>query len=136
MLKKQKILIFLLLILFFLILYLIFTSDSAKLSNNPAEQEIGANSVSLENEYKLKTKECFSVFESLADTGGWTPENTAELKDKLLDLKVPAQFKDLHIKFIMALAGIEDYLIRKDENGKNASLQAANQMKADYSWLN
>ncbi|MFH1255001.1 MAG: hypothetical protein V1667_00810 [bacterium] len=134
--RKQKVFIFLLLILFFLILYLILTSESAKLSNNPAEQANNENSVSLENEYKLKTKECFSVFENLADTGGWTPENTAELKNKLLDLKVPAQFKDLHIKFIMALAGVEDYLIRKNENGKSASLQAANQMKADYSWLN
>lgn len=134
--KKQKILIFLMFIPLLIILYLILTSESARLPDNSAEQANGGNAISLENDYKLKAKECFSVFENLANVGGFTQGNTAELKNKLLDLKVPVKFKDLHIKFIMALTGIEDYSNGKGESFKNGSLQAVNQLKADYGWLN
>lgn len=134
--KKQKILIFLLLILFFLVLYLIFTSESARLPDNSAEQANSNNAILLKEDYKLKAKEFFSVFENLANAGGFTQGNTAELKNKLLDLKVPVKFKDLHIKFIMALAGVEDYLAGKGGSFKSGSLQVVNQLKADYSWLN
>jgi len=134
--KKTKILIFLLLILFFLILYLILTSESVKETNNFAPQIKQDNSVLLETDYKLKAKEFFGVYESLIKDNSFTEKNITELKNKLLGLKVPAKFKELHIRFVLALTKMENYLSQKDEREKSDSFQAVNQLKADYSWLN
>jgi len=134
--KKQKILIFLLLILFLLVLYLIFTSESIKDTANPAEQTKQDSSVLLENDYKLKAEEFFIAYENLIKDNNFTEENIAKLKSGLLSLKVPVKFKELHIKFVLALIRMENYLSQKDEQEKSNSLQTVNQLKADYSWLN
>jgi cell division protein FtsB len=134
--KKQKILIFLLFILFFLILYLIFTSESVKKTDNSNQPIRQTGSASLEAEYKLKTKEFFTAYENLIKNNNFTEKNITELKNNLLALRVPAQFKELHIKFVLILTKMENYLNQKDEREKSDSLQAANQLKADYSWLN
>lgn len=131
--KKQKILIFLWLILFGLILYLIFTSESVSNSKQPLKPD---NSALLETNYKLKTKEFFNVGENLIKNNSFTEANIAELKNKLLDLKVPVKFKELHIRFVLALTKMENYLRQKDEREKGGSFQAISQLKADYSWLN
>ncbi|MDP2737090.1 MAG: hypothetical protein Q8O59_04940 [bacterium] len=134
--KKAKILIFLLLILFFLILYLIFTSESVREAANPVPQIKQDSSVLLETDYKLKAKEFFIAYENLIKNNSFTEENITELKNKLLDLKVPVKFKELHIRFVLALTRMENYLSQKDEQEKSDSLGAINQLKADYSWLN
>jgi len=139
--KKQKILIFLLLILFFLILYLIFTSESIKedinvKNTNTEEQTEQASPILLETDYKFKAKEFFDIYQGLIKNNSFTEENIAELKNKLLSLKVPLKFKELHIRFVLALTKMENYLSQKDEREKSDSLQAVNQLKADYSWLN
>ena len=134
--KQTKILIFLLLILLFLILYLIFTSESVKQTDNFDQQAKQANFALLEADYKSKAKEFFAVYEGLIKDNTFTEKNITELKDNLLALKVPAKLKDLHIRFVLALTKMENYLSQKDEREKGDSLQAINQLKADYSWLN
>ena len=134
--KKQKILIFLLLILFLLILYLIFTSESVKRTDSFARLTGQDSSASLENDYKLKAKEFFTAYENLIKSDSFTGANIAELKNKLLGLKVPVKFKELHIRLVLALTKMENYLNQKDERDTSDSSQAINQLKADYSWLN
>ena len=134
--KKAKILIVLLLVLLLLVLYLIFTSESVKEANNPALETKQDNSAMLETDYKLKAKEFFTAYEGLIKNNNFTEQNITELKTKLLELKVPAQFKELHIKFVLALTRMENYLSQKNEQEKSDSFQAVNQLKADYSWLN
>ena len=134
--KKQKVLIFLLLILFSLILYLIFTAESIKPVSNSEQPVKSDNSALLETDYKLKAKEFFVVFESLIKDNGFTKENITELKNKLLVLKVPVKFKELHLRFVLALNKMENYLSQKNEREKSDSFQAISQLKADYSWLN
>ncbi|MFH1582896.1 MAG: hypothetical protein ABIB72_01080 [Candidatus Falkowbacteria bacterium] len=134
--KRAKILIFLLLILFLLILYLIFTSESVRETTNSAPQIKQDNSVLLETDYKLKAKEFFIAYENLIKNNNFIEENITELKNKLLGLKVPLKFKELHIRFVLALTKMENYLSQKDEQEKSDSLEAINQLKADYSWLN
>jgi len=134
--KKAKILIFLLLILFLLILYLIFTSESVKEADNPGQQIKQDSSAMLESDYKVKAKEYFTVCEGLVNNNSFNQANIAGLKNKLLALKVPVKFKELHIQFVLALTRIENYLSQKDEREKSGGLEAINQLKADYSWLN
>ena len=135
--KKAKILFFFSLIFLVLILYLILTSEPAKQSvslKQPVKNQITALS---EEDYKAEVKEIFITFEKLARDNSFKMDKIAELKNKLLALKgLPAKFKELHLKFVSALDQAEDYLKQKDEQGKNASQQIGNQLKADYSWLN
>jgi len=134
--KNEKILISLLIILFFLVLYLILTSESVKQINNPNQQVKKDNSIVLENDYKPKAKEIFIDYENLIQNSSFTKENIESLKSKLLDLKVPAKFKELHIQLFLALTKMENYLDQKNEQDKSDSLQTVNQLKANYSWLN
>jgi len=134
--KKIKILIFLLLILLLLILGLIFTSELFKSENNSNQEVKPNNSVLLEADYKLKVKELFSIYDNLIKDDSFSQENIAELKNKLLALKVPVKFKELHIQFVLALTEMENYLEQKDELEENASPEVINQLKTDYSWLN
>lgn len=136
MLKKPKILIFLLLILFGLILYLIFTSESIKPADNSNQELKPDNLAWLENDYKSQAGKFFTAYESLISHNNFTEKNIREIKNKLLDLKVPIKFKELHLQFILALNKMENYLSQKDEQEKRHSLKAINQLKADYSWLN
>ena len=102
-------------------------------SRNIASQ---TNLPRLEDDYKREAAELFFRFEDYIKRNDFTAENTAELKDRALSLKVPAKFKKLHLKFVLALTEMENYLSTSAEPEKIASLEAVNQLKADYSWLN
>ncbi len=138
MLKKQKILIFLLGILLVIVLYLILTSESVKKTDQPeqgqpAQQEKAAV---LEENYQKMAKPIFIGFEELLSKDNFTVDKIIELKNKLLDLKVPAKFKELHIQLVLAMAKMENYLNQKKQEEKTDSLLMINQLKANYSWLN
>jgi hypothetical protein len=134
--KKAKVLIFFLLIFLVLVLYLILTSESSTKLNDFSQQAQDEKIVLLEENYKAKAKEFLSAYENLIKDNNFTAEKITELKNKLLDLKVPAKFKELHIQFVLALDRMENYLSQKDERKRSDSLRMVNQLKADYSWLN
>jgi len=134
--KKSKVLIALLIILLTLILYLILTSASVMRVKNFSQQAKPENSVLLEADYQPKVKAVFTAYGNLIKDNDFSAGKIAELKDKLLGLKVPAKFKDLHIRFILALIKAENYLNNKIEQEKSDSLKAVEQLKADYNWLN
>lgn len=135
--KQAKILIFFSLILLALILYLILTSESIKKIDNPEPNVKSETGAAPAEDYQSKVKKIFTAYEVLARQGNFTAEDIVNLKSKLLALKgLPAKFKELHLKFISALDRMEDYLKQKDQQGKSASQQIFNQLKADYSWLN
>lgn len=136
--KKVKILIFFSLILLVLILYLILTSESVKKIDNSSLQPAKNQTTALsEEDYKIKVKEIFTVYEKLAKDNGLTSEKVNELRNQTLSLKAPAKkFIELHTNLFIALTNLEEYLSQKYEQGKNVSQQMFNQLKVDYSWLN
>lgn len=142
--KKARILVFFSLILLILILYLVLTSESVKKFDNfglsagqvgqPAQKQTTALS---EEDYKIKIKEIFTAYEKLAKDNGFTPEKANELKNQTQNLKAPSKkFIELHTNLFIALTNMEKYLSQKYEQGKDASLEKINQLKADYDWLN
>ena len=52
----------------------------------------------------------------------------------LLELRVPAEFKDLHLALAVAFSDIEDALQSQDRN-IDASLAQISELKQTYSWL-
>ena len=133
--KKLKVLLLLLAILLLLILYLILTSESVRDEIKPAPAKNQA-AVQLENNYTTKVKELFNDYLKMVQADSFTLESLAALKNKILDLKVPAKFKELHITLVLALVKMENYLNLQNEQEKIFSQQMVNQLKADYDWLN
>ena len=134
--KKTNILIILLLVALALVLYLILTSESVKPTAETVEPTPNESAALLEADYQEKAKPIFVDFEKLAGEDNFTVEKITELKNKLLDLKVPSKFKELHIQLVLAMAKMENYLNQKKLEEKAASRQMINQLKANYSWLN
>jgi len=133
--KKLKVLFLLLAVLLLLVLYLILTSESAREESRPAPAKNEA-AVQLENNYTTKAKELFNDYSKMVQADSFTLEGLAALKNKILDLKVPTKFKELHINLVLALTKMENYLNSRNEQEKIFSQQMVNQLKADYSWLN
>jgi len=136
MLKKQKILIFLLLTLLVLVLYLILTSESVEKINVTEQSQLVEEKIAqLETNYQAQAKPIFIDYEKLAGENNITVDKITELQNKLLALKVPAKFKELHIQLVQALDKMENYLNQKKLEEKTSSWQMINQLKASYGWL-
>jgi hypothetical protein len=134
--KRQATLIFLLIILFSLVLYLIFTSESIKETDNTTQSVKQDNSAALEFAYKLKAKKLLKSFDYLVNNN-LTEQNIAELRNNSLALTgVPKKFQNLHAQFVIALDKMKNYFSQNIETEKNSSLEIINQLKADYTWLN
>jgi len=133
--KKNKVLISLLVILLLLVLYLVLTSGSVRDESRPAPAK-NEDAVQLENNYTTEAKELFNDYLTMIQADSFTLESLAALKNKILDLKVPTKFKELHINLVLALTKMENYLNSRNEQEKIFSQQMVNQLKADYSWLN
>ncbi len=134
--KKTKILIFLAAVFLTLALYLILTSESIQKNQVINQLTKDKNITQLEENYQAKSREIFKAYEQLIQADNFSPENIIEHKNRLLDLRVPAKYKELHLNLVWALTKMENYLNQKDAKEKTASLEMTNQLKADYSWLN
>ncbi len=134
--KKTKILIFLAAVFLTLALYLILTSESIQKNQVINQLTKDKKITQLEENYQAKSREIFKAYEQLIQADNFSPENIIEHKNRLLDLRVPAKYKELHLNLVLALTKMENYLNQKDAKEKTASLEMTNQLKADYSWLN
>ncbi len=138
--KKNIILIILSAVLLVLVLVLIATAESGKKivsPGRPVETVKNENVVLSAASYQAKVKEIFLAYEKSVADDNFTLEKIAELKNKLLGVKgLPAQFKNLHLDFILALDRMEKYLADNDDREKTISQKMMAQLKTDYSWLN
>ncbi len=133
---KAKILIMLLSFSLLLIFYLILTSEPANKSiQNKKIISNSINSQQLETSYKEQVKPIMVRYSELIK-GNYTIDQVTQIKNKLLGLKMPAKFKNLHINLVLALTKMEDYLTNGENSQKVASQQIISQAKADYVWLN
>jgi len=135
--KKLKILIVLSVIILALFLYLVLTS-------RPLDGGAGANvdnqadeiREKLVSDYKNSVSRILTDYWQLVQGKDIPAEEGEYLKNRLLELKVPADFKELHLNLVMALVKLEDYLKNGDEKKKEESGQLVNQASSDYDWLN
>jgi len=135
--KKLKILIVLSVIILALFLYLVLTSRpldggaGAKAINQPDKTK-----EKLVSDYKSGVNKFLADYWRVIEEKDISIEEGQRLKSRLLELKVPADFKELHLSLAMALTKLEDYLKNEDENGKEESRQMVGQATTSYDWLN
>ncbi len=63
-------------------------------------------------------------------------ERLADFQKNLLSLKVPKEFKDLHLSLMIALNKLKDYDKNKDEEKKQEFENIINEIQTKYVWLN
>ena len=135
--KKEKILLFLLIMVLAAFLYLIITSESDVIKNKEAVNlEKDDNYLEeLRSNYKQKASEILSGYLELSEASNFNIEQINNIRNELLDLKVPAEYKDLHLSLILAINKMEDYLLTGVEQIKTESWQIINRARANYKWL-
>jgi len=90
----------------------------------------------LENNYKKNAKLIFNDFIQLTDGKDITLEQIKQIKARLLDLKVPADYKEFHIKLLLAIVKMENYLDNKNSTDKEESRKIISQTKLANPWIN
>ncbi len=133
--KRAKIYIFLIFLVLVFILYLILTAEPLDKIKNLQLNYQSQKIADLEENYKVEAKQIFNEYLALINQAGFTQEQISQIKNKLLDLKVPTKFKDLHINLVLALTKMEDYLATGDQMKKTDSQQIINQVETENYWL-
>ncbi len=65
-----------------------------------------------------------------------TKNKILTLRNQLTEIKVPTEFKDLHLDLLLALNKIDSYLNGRNEEERLAGLDLISQAKVNYEWLN
>lgn len=62
-------------------------------------------------------------------------EKISTLRNQLMEVKVPTEFKDLHLNLLLALNKMDSYLDDRNEEEGLAGLDLISQAKINYEWL-
>ncbi len=135
--KKIKILLVLSVVAISAVSYLIITSKPVNNTGKQANKEQEKVDLKkLEEEYKAGTKNILADYSTLLEDKDLSLDKVEVDKNKLLGLKVPGQFKDLHLNFVLAVSKMEDYLKTGKSEDRAASQRMIGEIKANYIWLN
>lgn len=93
------------------------------------------DSKKMEEAYKEEASRIVSEYFNLTESREYTSEPVDKIKQKLLDLTVPAEFKDLHLNLVLAMSQMEIFLDSGREEAKIASQELMTEAKANYGWL-
>lgn len=142
--KFKKISIVFLSVLLLIIFYIIITNKKvdnemiAKLDDKNMEQS-NVNDVKNseeDNKYNELTAQYFSDYANLIKSNDFTIDDLKETENKILSLKVPTEYKDLHINFILSIAKMKQYLEEGEEEKKQESEDIIRDIKLNYDWIN
>lgn len=140
--KKEKILLILVIAALTVALYLIATSspvNNTKQSapdNQAGEEGQGIDLVKLEEDYEKEVKSIFADYLRLTAEADLDGARVKQIKNKLLALRTPTKFKDLHLNLVLAMVKMEDFFISGAAEEKVASQRLLSEIKANYIWIN
>jgi lipopolysaccharide export LptBFGC system permease protein LptF len=136
--KKLKIFLVLAIVAVFLFFYLLITSESFKREADDKINNLRGKTSETQEQitasYKISVAKIISDYSRL-ESENITVSEIKSTKEKILSLKVPAEFRDLHLNLIMALDDMENYFSGKGDSGKTESEKIINQAKTDNGWL-
>lgn len=142
--NKAKIFIFFIIILLIIAVYLAVIFKPAKQDQAEKQNDAKTNNVVdamlnldlLKKSYKAETKVILANYLRIAQDETINIESVKQTKEQLLSLKVPTEFKELHLNLVLAMDEMEDYLENGDEADKRKSQEMIEQEKTKHEWLN
>ncbi|OGY48486.1 MAG: hypothetical protein A3J65_01180 [Candidatus Buchananbacteria bacterium RIFCSPHIGHO2_02_FULL_45_11b] len=81
----------------------------------------------LEQNYQTAVKEALLPY--------WQKQDISGVKDKILELRAPAKFLDLHFNLVVALELLEQGKAGADQGKIEAGMEKLNVLKTKYPWL-
>lgn len=136
--KKAKFLLISSCLTLLIIAYIAFTSESGiiKLDKKVVEEIQPAILIEqLKIEYKEKANKIIVSYLDLLDHEKLEINNLNEIKARLLELKLPEDFKELHVNLVLAFDKMENYLLNENTEDELKSQQLIDELIADYSWI-
>jgi hypothetical protein len=142
--NKTKFFIFFIIILLIIAVYLAVISKPAKQDQAEKQNDAKTNNVVdamlnldlLKKSYKAETKVILANYLRIAQDETINIESVKRTKEQLLSLKVPTEFKELHLNLVLAMDEMEYYLENGDEADKRKSQEMIEQEKTKHEWLN
>lgn len=124
-------------ILFLIIVYGQDSNNSflEKMSVKKEEPEAKIDLAALNEEYRGGISEALAEFSALKEGADLDVSRIEEIKNKALDLRVPGEFKDLHLDFVLAMVRIEDFIQTGSEEAKIAGEELIEKIKSSYPWI-
>jgi len=139
--KASKLLISLIFLSFFAFLYLIITIEKEipftplKPINQKISKTPSINLQKLELDYQKNIKDILLVYLDLINNNSLSQEKIEKLKKELFALKVPPQYRNLHLQLVTAMNKMQEYLKSGDEKTKLAQEDIINDLRHQYQWL-
>lgn len=92
--------------------------------------------VKLEKDYKTSTAVAIRNFMDLDSSQKLNHEEVEKIKNELLALRVPTQYKDLHVDLVMAMVKMDIFFKDGKKENKLLCEKTIEEAKLKYSWLN
>jgi len=161
--KQAKLLLILSGIAMLLVLYLFFTSTPVVIKQTNYNQaakkmpviEAPVDLAKLEADYKANVKKALFDYDQILAEAGLAGEDSllndetsfvlgdnevlaidlAELKISLMGLRVPEEFRDLHVDLVLSLSYLKQALEDQDDSARSQGLAMLRGARSEYSWL-
>ncbi|MFA6394096.1 MAG: hypothetical protein WCW25_04460 [Patescibacteria group bacterium] len=86
--------------------------------------------------YKEKARAALAGYSAIAAKENFTADDIRTIKDVFLAIKgMPGEYKDIHVRLVMALIQIEDSLISGNQKALEEGQNKINEAKAANIWL-
>jgi hypothetical protein len=143
--KRTSLIIIVLILILVFLLYLLSTAkqvnyrisreqDRKTAENNQITEVV--DRAELERDYRALTKSVFIQFEGLIENEEPDAEEINNLKNSVLNIVVPTEYKELHFELFQAISKFADFIASTDSKGKSIVLNMTREMKKNYDWLN
>jgi len=109
-----------------------FVSESAAGNQDKTKE----NNVKIEEEYRSGVRKVFSKLVEFEKKDEKSTATISEIKTELLNLRVPKEYKNLHVNILFSILKIEQYVSGGNPKEKAESEQYINRAKEENPWLN
>jgi hypothetical protein len=100
-----------------------------------AEEGIQQDAGAMAEKYTGQLKFLVADYREAISNDELDTEKIKNIKNSILDLMVPAQYRDLHVQIVLALVKMEEFVKNKDQAYKIESSNLINEALANNSWL-
>lgn len=143
--KNGKIIVPIVIILLVLAIYLVLSLKEVTVqtkvpqSSEEFMQQVKENMEKIENQYKVDLKKIISEYEGLVNDDKRNEDELrleiTKTRTLILDLKVPAQYQDMHKSLVIAFSEAEDAESENFDESISEISSLINETKTSYSWL-
>jgi hypothetical protein len=131
--KTRNIFILFIVLVLLVSIYLLLSYES---SDRPvAEEGIQQDAGAMAEKYTGQLKFLVADYREAISNDELDTEKIKNIKNSILDLMVPAQYRDLHVQIVLALVKMEEFVKNKDQAYKIESSNLINEALANNSWL-